>query len=110
MIDLLPRLAGYQGAAELFLLARVFTSAEAKEIGLVNRILPPDELLPNAIETARAIAAKPPQALAQTRALLKGDFDAILARKLKEEVLFSERRRSPEAQAIFAAFLTRTSR
>lgn len=41
MIDPLPRLAGYRRAAELFLLARVFTSAEAKEIGLVNRILPP---------------------------------------------------------------------
>lgn len=106
---LLPRLAGYHRTAELFLLGRFFTSAEAREIGLVNRVLPPAELLPQAVEVTRAIAAKPVQAVAQTRALLKGDLAPILAHKAREDALFAERRASPEAQAIFAAFLARSS-
>jgi enoyl-CoA hydratase/carnithine racemase len=106
---LLPRLAGYQRTAELFLLGRFFTAAEAKEIGLVNRVLQLADLMPHALEAARSIAGKPPQAVAQTRALLKGDLDAVLAHKAREEALFAERRASPEAQAIFAAFLARSS-
>ncbi len=106
---LLPRLAGYHRAAELFLLGRFFTAAEAREIGLVNRVLSPAELLPQALEVARSIAAKPARAVAQTRALLKGDLAPILAHKSTEEAYFAERRASPEAQAIFAAFLARSS-
>jgi len=106
---LLPRLAGYHRTAELFLLGRFFTAAEAREIGLVNRVLPSAELLSQALEVARAIAAKPAQAVARTRALLKGDLAPILVHKATEEALFMERRGSPEAQAIFAAFLARSS-
>jgi enoyl-CoA hydratase/carnithine racemase len=106
---LLPRVAGFHRAAELFLLGRFFTAAEAREIGLVNRVLPSAELLPQALDVARAIAAKPVQAVAQTRALLKGDLAPILAHKAREDALFRERCASPEAQAIFAAFLARSS-
>jgi enoyl-CoA hydratase/carnithine racemase len=69
----------------------------------------PAGLVPSALEAARSIAAKPPQAVAQTRALLKRDLDAVLAHKAREEALFAERRASPEAQAIFAAFLAGSS-
>jgi enoyl-CoA hydratase/carnithine racemase len=106
---LLPRLAGYHRAAELFLLGRFFDAGEAKEIGLVNDVLASKDLLARASETARAIAAKPPQAVAQTRALLKGDIGPMLAHKAMADAIFAERRRSTEAQAIFAAFLARGS-
>ena len=95
---------------DIVLLARFFTAPEAKEIGPVNQILPAEELLSFALDTAGAIAAKLPQAITRTRALIKGDLEPILARKAKEEALFAERRRSPKAQSIFAAFLARTSR
>jgi enoyl-CoA hydratase/carnithine racemase len=101
---LLPRLAGYHRAAELFLLGRFFDATEAKEIGLVNYLLPATDLLARATEAARAIAVKPPQAVAQTRALLKGDIAPVLAYKAHADAIFAERRRSPEAQAMFAAF------
>jgi enoyl-CoA hydratase/carnithine racemase len=104
---LLPKLAGYHRAAELLLLGRFFSAEEAREIGLVNRVLPGAELLPYATETANALAAKPPQALAQTRALMRAGLDAMLAHKDAESVVFQERRNSPEAQAIFAAFAAR---
>jgi enoyl-CoA hydratase/carnithine racemase len=102
---LLPRLAGYHRAAELMLLGDFFSVEEAKEVGLVNRILPPEELLDYAMNAAKLLAAKPPEALAQTRALLRGDLAALLEHKQREEQIFEQRRRSPEAQAIFAAFM-----
>jgi enoyl-CoA hydratase/carnithine racemase len=94
---LLPRLAAYHRAAELFLLGGFFSAEEAKEIGLVNRVLPPADMLGHALGTARAIAEKPAQAVAQTKALMKGDLTPVLAHKAKE-------------QAIFDAFFARGSR
>lgn len=106
---LLPRLAGHHRAAELLLLGRFFTAEEARDIGVVNRVLPRAELVAYAADAARSIAAKPVQALRQIRALLKGDLEPVLARKRREAEMFAERLRSPEAQAIFAAFMQRGS-
>jgi enoyl-CoA hydratase/carnithine racemase len=72
-------------------------------LSLVNRMLPPGALLYHATGAAKALAAKPPGALAQTRALLRGDLAPLLARKQQEAEIFEPRRRSPETQAIFAA-------
>jgi enoyl-CoA hydratase/carnithine racemase len=107
---LLPRLAGYQRAADLMLTGRFFSAAEAYEIGLVSRALPAEELLEQATAVARTLATKPVQALAATRRLLKGDLDEILARKDQESAIFNERLHSEEAQAIFAAFLAGSRR
>jgi enoyl-CoA hydratase/carnithine racemase len=43
---LLPRLVGTAHALDLLFSARRIDAAEAARIGLVNRVLPPDELLP----------------------------------------------------------------
>lgn len=51
---------------------------------------------------SEGLVGKPPEALAQTRALLRGDLAPLLARKQESEI-FEQQRRSPEAQAIFAA-------
>jgi enoyl-CoA hydratase/carnithine racemase len=107
---LLPRLVGYHRAAELVLLGGFFTADEAKEVGLVNLVLPPGALLDHAVGAAKTLAAKPPEALAQTRSLLRGDLAPLLARKRQESEIFEQRRRSPETQAIFAAFITRSGR
>jgi enoyl-CoA hydratase/carnithine racemase len=104
------RLAGYHRAAELVLLGGFFIADEAKEIGLVNRVLPPEALLDHAMGAAKAPAGKRPEALAQTRALLRGDLAPLLARKQQESGIFEQRRRSHEAQAIFAAFMARSGR
>ncbi len=58
-------------------------------------------------ESAREIAKKPREALAIARRLIRGDPEEIVARIDKEAVAFAERLASPEAQAAFAAFLTR---
>lgn len=54
-----PRLVGPARAAELFFLAEMVPAAEAERIGLVNRVVPDDELMPAAREWAERLAAKP---------------------------------------------------
>ena len=53
---LLPRLVGAGPAADLLLSSRVVLAEEAAAIGLVNKVLPPDELLPFALDQARRMA------------------------------------------------------
>jgi enoyl-CoA hydratase/carnithine racemase len=54
---ILPRLVGPAHALDLTLSARKFDAAEAERLGLVNRVLPHDELLPFVREYAEALAA-----------------------------------------------------
>jgi enoyl-CoA hydratase/carnithine racemase len=102
---LLPRLAGRHRAAELMMLGEFFDAATAREIGLVNRLLPLPELLPQASATAAALARKPVQALRLTKSLLRQDMPALLQRMEEERVLFAQRLASPETQAIMAGVL-----
>ncbi|PNP96737.1 enoyl-CoA hydratase/isomerase family protein [Sphingobium sp. SA916] len=59
----LTRAVGAARAKELILSGQVFTPQEALAWGMVNRIFPPDQLLEQALATARAIAAAAPVAV-----------------------------------------------
>jgi len=52
----LPRVAGFAHATELLLTGRHFSAEEALAMGIASRALPPDEVLPAALEIARDIA------------------------------------------------------
>src|SRR3954471_1496033 len=54
---LLPHLVGTSRALDLLMSARVFTSEEAHELGLVNRVLPPEQLLSEALAYGRDVAS-----------------------------------------------------
>jgi len=58
----LPRLVGIARALELLLTGRVFSAKEALDIGLVNRVVPHEKLMEEAMSLAREIASKPPLA------------------------------------------------
>jgi len=62
-IGRLAQLVGRERAAELLFTGRVVEATEAKELGLVSRVVPHDELLPTAMELAQAIANNPPLAV-----------------------------------------------
>lgn len=103
---LLPRLAGYQRAAELLMLGEPFTAETAKEIGLVNAIVPAELLVATAMATARKLASKPAASLRETKMLMKqGIHEAVKLAMGDESEAFRERLESPEAKEAFAAFL-----
>jgi enoyl-CoA hydratase/carnithine racemase len=76
----LPRIVGTARALELFWTGRNVDAAEAERIGLVNRVVPDDQLLDAVNETARAIAVQPQEAIrAFKRAVYHGMFTPLAA-------------------------------
>lgn len=59
----LPRLIGTARALEIFWTGRDVTAAEADRIGMVNRVVPDDQVLSETLALARTIAAQPQQAI-----------------------------------------------
>lgn len=107
---LLPRLAGYQRAAELLMLGEPFDAEIAKYIGLVNAIVAPDALLGVAMAAAQKLAAKPAASLRATKELMKkGIRESILGAMAEENEVFRQRLHSPEAREAFAAFIEKRS-
>jgi enoyl-CoA hydratase/carnithine racemase len=103
---LLPALVGRQRASELFLLGAPLTAKRAFEIGLVNAVLYPDQLMPTVISVSQMLAAKPAAALRATKDLMKRASKAEVDRALREEVeIISERLESPETREALSAFL-----
>ena len=103
---LLPRVAGYQRAAELLLLGEPFGAEQARQAGFVNRVLPAGELMAAAAEAAHKLAARPAASLAMTKALMKRPPDRTAIETIDEEAMFfAELVAAPAAKEIFAAFL-----
>ena len=91
---LLPKLVGSAKARELVLTAGVIDAAEAAEIGLVNRIVAPDELMKVARELGAAMAQCNPDVLIAARGLLlSGEAEAVAEAMNREQVASAGLRR-----------------
>jgi enoyl-CoA hydratase/carnithine racemase len=102
---LLPRLMGPVRAAEKLLLGDPFTAAEAVECGIANAVLPAPEVLPHARRVAQRFTQLPPQAVLQTKRLLRSHASGDLRKAMAAELeVFRERLRSAEAREAFQAF------
>ena len=86
---LLPRLVGYQRAAELLMLGEPFDAVTAERIGLVGRVGPAADLLAAARALADRLAAKAPEALRATKALLKSASGSVAERLVEEAAVFA---------------------
>jgi enoyl-CoA hydratase len=71
----LAQLVGRETAAELLFTGRIVGAEEARGIGLVSRVVPHEQLMPTALELARAIAANPPLAVQRLKAGLRRALD-----------------------------------
>jgi enoyl-CoA hydratase len=67
----LPRLIPEKRALEIILTGRRFDAAEALALGLVSRVVPPEELAPATAELAASIAANAPAAVRESLALVR---------------------------------------
>jgi enoyl-CoA hydratase len=64
---------------ELILTAKTIGAAEAKEIGLVSAVYPPEELMDKAMELANAICANAPIAVAQSKRCIRMGMQTDIA-------------------------------
>lgn len=81
----LPRLVGMKKAKELALLGEAITASEARELGLVNRVVPADALADETQALASRLAQGPTQAYARIKRLLEASQGASLAEQLEAE-------------------------
>jgi enoyl-CoA hydratase/carnithine racemase len=75
----LPRIVGAGRAAELALTGDIIDAARALEIGLVNRLAEPEELIPAAVALASRIAGKAWRAAEATKQALRASWQTDLA-------------------------------
>ncbi len=102
---LLPMLAGHARAAEMLLLCEPFNAEKAREVGLVNTVLPDEQVLEHALAQAKKLAALPTASVKLTKQMLKSAQQTLVAQTMQSEMrLFKERLVSPEAKEAFAAF------
>lgn len=74
----LGRAIGRKAASEMLLTGRFIDAARAAELGLINAAVPSDRLGEAVDEAARAIAAKPPEAIALGKAAFRRQMQAPL--------------------------------
>ncbi len=82
---LLPRLIGLHRAKELAFFADIISAHQAAEIGMVNRVVPDDQLDGLVDEWAARLAAGPPLALSMTKAMLNNSLGISMDQALEEE-------------------------
>jgi len=78
----LPRLVGLQKAKELVLLGDIVSAAEARSLGLVNRMVPAVELDAAVGQLAARLQANPPIAASLSKRLLNDSFERALVQAL----------------------------
>lgn len=81
----LPRIVGAGRAAALLLLAEPFTTEQALEMGLLNAVVPPEQVLPAAQELAGRLAAGPTAAYACIKESLAFAASSTLVEALAKE-------------------------
>lgn len=81
------RIAGKSKAMEICLTGNQFTAQEAEKMGLVSKVLPPDQLLPEAIKTAEKISSNSKIIVAMAKEAVNRAYESTL-----QEGLLYERR------------------
>ena len=81
----LPRIVGYSRACDLIYTSRFVDAEEAQRIGLLDRLVPAENLLNEALAVARQIASWPPVAMQTARRVLQQSMDSGLEAQLRHE-------------------------
>jgi len=76
---------GYQRTAEILFTGKILTAQEAFDLGLYNRVVPPEEVMSAARELADELAQKPTAAIAAGKAILNRETIPRLRLYLEDE-------------------------
>ncbi|MFU8816528.1 MAG: enoyl-CoA hydratase/isomerase family protein [Pseudomonadales bacterium] len=98
---------GFGKASEMCLTGRLYTAREAHDMGLVDHLIPHEQLLGKALELARSIAANPGPQLRWIKQLLddNGCASDLEAVQQREQALLQQAYATPEHKEAVAAFL-----
>lgn len=100
--------AGHHRAAEKLLLGEPISAEGAVEMGIVNRLLPPAEVLGYAMKQAARFQFLPPTAVRTTKRLMKQAMrPTVEAQIAAENMEFTRLLATPEAREAFTAFFER---
>lgn len=104
----LPALVGFRKAMEIVLTNPTLTATDALGIGLLNRVVADDALLPEALSLARQLAAGPQEAAAAAKRLLwEGTGCPVQARLAAESATITRVAASPDVREGLASVLER---
>lgn len=107
---LLPLVVGAKQASAMLLAGEALDAATAARLGLINAVVDTDALQTHVRAQAERLAALPPQALQQTKALLRAPHRTATQTALTAEIqAFGRQLQSPESRAAMQAFFKRSA-
>ena len=102
----LPRIVGMRKATELVMLSDPINATEAYELGLVNRVVPADQLDTEVRNLAERLAQGATQAFARAKRLITQSFTTPIQQHLDDEIaFFSECARTDDFKEGVTAFV-----
>jgi 2-(1,2-epoxy-1,2-dihydrophenyl)acetyl-CoA isomerase len=84
----LPRLVGMRKAAELVMLSETIKAEEALTLGLVNRVVAPEQLAEEVAQLAERLAAGATQAYARAKRLINQSWQTPIQQHLDDEIAY----------------------
>ncbi|HEY7690233.1 MAG TPA: enoyl-CoA hydratase/isomerase family protein [Dongiaceae bacterium] len=105
---LLPLAVGYQRAMELIVLGERQSAARLQELGLVNWVVPREQMLPRALEVAEKVAKKSRFSVGRLKRVINSELSSALKNALNlEEGTTIQTFQRPEAKERIKAFTER---
>ena len=104
----LPRLIGLRRARELMLTNRMLGADEAQQMGIIDRVVPDEDLQAEAMAQAKAFAAGPTKAFGATKRLLQDTWTSGLETQMDRETRsISDLTRTDDAREGINAFVNK---
>jgi enoyl-CoA hydratase/carnithine racemase len=85
-VEMLRACVGGRGAERILLSGAMFAPEEALALGLVDRVVAPEQLLPDAVEEARTLGAHDREAFASIKNLLRGPVVRVMEAREEESI------------------------